>query len=122
MSIAFTDRAARHVKKYLAKRENGKGLRFSVQTTGCSGYAYRLEYVDEVPPSVQLPIDGVSRHVVSADHVIVSNGISVFVDEKSLSLLVGTEVDYVREGLKEGFIFKNPNVKNTCGCGESFRV
>ena len=82
-------------------------MRLGVRTTGCSGLAYQLEYVDEVSPE---------------DTMFESLGVKVYVDPKSLAYLDGTELDYVREGLNEGFKFQNPNVKDECGCGESFRV
>jgi iron-sulfur cluster assembly protein len=107
MSITVTERAAKHVTNYLAKRGKGIGLRLGVRTTGCSGMAYKLEFVDE--PDTQ-------------DMRFESNGVVVFVDPKSLAFLDGTELDFAREGLNEGFKFNNPNVKNTCGCGESFNV
>jgi iron-sulfur cluster assembly protein len=107
MSITVTERAAKHVTNYLAKRGKGIGLRLGVRTTGCSGMAYKLEFVDE--PDTQ-------------DMRFESNGVVVFVDPKSLAFLDGTELDFTREGLNEGFRFNNPNVKNTCGCGESFNV
>ncbi len=107
MAITVTKSAAKHVSNFLAKRGRGIGLRLGVRTTGCSGMAYKLEFVDEV----------------QADDVrFDSNGVTVFVDPKSLSYLDGTELDFAREGLNEGFKFNNPNVKNTCGCGESFNV
>lgn len=107
MSITVTERAARHVSNFLAKRGKGIGLRLGVRTTGCSGMAYKLEFVDEAD---------------SEDVRFESNGVTVFVDPKSLAFLDGTELDFAREGLNEGFKFNNPNVKNTCGCGESFNV
>ena len=107
MAITVTESAARHVSNFLAKRGKGVGLRLGVRTTGCSGMAYKLEFVDEV----------------QADDIrFDSNGVTVFVDPKSLAYLDGTELDFAREGLNEGFKFNNPNVKNTCGCGESFNV
>jgi len=107
MAITLTDKAAAHVNRNLEKRGKGCGLRLGVRTTGCSGLAYQLEYVDEP---------------ASEDQVFESNGVKVFVDPKSLAYLDGTELDFVREGLNEGFKFQNPNVKDECGCGESFRV
>ena len=107
MAITLTEKAAKHVSRFLEKRGKGIGLRFGVQTTGCSGMAYKLEYVDEA---------------AAEDVVFESMGIKVFVDPKSLPYLDGTELDYAREGLNEGFRFSNPNVKDTCGCGDSFRV
>jgi iron-sulfur cluster assembly protein len=107
MAITVTERAAKHVSNFLAKRGKGIGLRLGVRTTGCSGMAYKLEFVDEVQ-SEDLRFD--------------SNGVTVFVDPQSLPYLDGMELDFAREGLNEGFKFNNPNVKNTCGCGESFNV
>ncbi len=107
MAITLTDKAADHVKNFIAKRGKGIGLRLGVRTTGCSGLAYVLEFVDEVNPDEQ---------------EFESHGVRVFVDPKSLAYIDGTELDYAREGLNEGFKFNNPNVKDTCGCGESFNV
>ena len=107
MAITLTQQAADHVSRYLAKRGKGLGLRLGVRTTGCSGMAYKLEYVDE--PNAD-------------DQVFEHFGVKVFVDAKSLPYLEGTELDYGREGLNEGFRFSNPNEKATCGCGESFTV
>ncbi len=107
MAITLTDRAANHVNNYLAKRGRGVGVRFGVRTTGCSGMAYKLEFVDSA---------------AAEDHVFESHGVKVFVDPKSLTYIDGTELDFVREGLNEGFKFNNPNEKDKCGCGESFNV
>ena len=107
MSITLTEKAASHVNRSLQKRGKGCGLRLGVRTTGCSGLAYQLEYVDEA---------------VAEDQVFEFHGIKIFVDPKSLAYIDGTELDFVREGLNEGFKFQNPNVKDECGCGESFRV
>ncbi|GAA4335225.1 iron-sulfur cluster assembly protein IscA [Pigmentiphaga soli] len=107
MSVSLTASAARHVTRYLEKRGKGLGLRLGVKTTGCSGLAYKLEYVDQAEPD---------------DQVFESEGVKVFVDPKSLPYLAGTQLDYTREGLNEGFKFNNPNEKATCGCGESFTV
>lgn len=107
MSVTLTPGAALHVQRYLQKRGKGLGLRVGITTTGCSGLAYKLEYVDEVAPE---------------DQVFESHGIKVFIDPKSLVYLSGTELDYTREGLNEGFRFSNPNEKALCGCGESFTV
>ena len=107
MAITVTDKAARHINRYLERRGKGVGLRFGVRTTGCSGLAYKLEYVDEASPE---------------DQVFESNGVKVYVDPKSLAYIDGTELDFAREGLNEGFRFNNPNVKDACGCGESFRI
>lgn len=107
MAITLTEKAANHVKNFIAKRGKGVGLRLAVRTTGCSGMAYVLEFVDEPNPGEQ---------------EFESHGVRVFVDPKSLAYIDGTELDYAREGLNEGFKFNNPNVKDTCGCGESFNV
>lgn len=107
MAITLTEKAAQHVQKYLTRRGKGLGLRLGVRTTGCSGLAYKLEYVDEL---------------AAEDQVFESHGVKVVVDPKSLAYIDGTELDFAREGLNEGFKFNNPNVKDECGCGESFRV
>jgi iron-sulfur cluster assembly protein len=107
MGVTLTAQAADHIDKYLQKRGKGIGLRLGVRTTGCSGMAYKLEYVDEL---------------AKEDQVFESFGVKVFIDPKSLVYLQGTELDYAREGLNEGFKFLNPNEKATCGCGESFTV
>ena len=107
MSVTITDAAARHVTRYIAKRGKGVGVRLGVKTTGCSGLAYKLEYADEIAPE---------------DVVFDNNGVKVLVDPKSMAYIDGTELDFVREGLNEGFKFNNPNAKNSCGCGESFAV
>lgn len=107
MPITLTEKAAAHVNKNIQKRGKGVGLRLGVKTTGCSGLAYQLEYVDVI---------------AGEDQMFESHGVKVFVDPKSLPYLEGTELDFVREGLNEGFKFQNPNVKDECGCGESFRV
>ena len=107
MSISLTESAAERVKGFLDNRGKGVGLRLGVKTTGCSGMAYIIEFADE--------IDG-------DDNVFEDKGIKVLVDPKSLIYLDGTEVDYTKEGLNEGFKFNNPNVKDSCGCGESFTV
>jgi iron-sulfur cluster assembly protein len=107
MSITLTEAAAEHVQGFLANRGKGVGLRLGVKTTGCSGMAYVLEFADEVNPE---------------DQVFEDHGVKVIVDPKSLLYLDGTELDYTREGLNEGFKFNNPNVKGECGCGESFTV
>ncbi|MCC7005377.1 MAG: iron-sulfur cluster assembly protein IscA [Ottowia sp.] len=107
MSITLTERAAQHVSKYLKGRGKGLGLRLGVRTTGCSGLAYKLEYADEITPD---------------DQVFECHGVTVLVDPKSLVYIDGTQLDFVREGVNEGFRFQNPNVKDECGCGESFRV
>ena len=107
MAVTSSDKAAQHVANFLTKRGKGIGLRLGVRTSGCSGMAYKLEFVDEVNPD---------------DQVFESAGVKVIVDAKSLPYLDGMELDYAREGLNEGFKFNNPNVKDQCGCGESFNV
>ena len=107
MSVTLTEAAARHVTRYLAKRGKGIGVRLGVRTTGCSGLAYQLEYGDELTPE---------------DVVFEGHNVKVLVDPKSLAYIDGTELDFVREGLNEGFRFNNPNERDKCGCGESFRV
>jgi iron-sulfur cluster assembly protein len=107
MAITLTDAAADRVKDFLNKRGKGVGLRLGVRTTGCSGMAYVLEFVDEVG---------------EGDAVFEDHGVKVVVDPKSLVYIDGTELDFAREGLNEGFKFNNPNVKDECGCGESFNV
>jgi iron-sulfur cluster assembly protein len=105
--IAVTALASEKIKKNLEKRGKGVGIRIGVRTTGCSGLAYTIEFVD-VPNSEDLSF--------------VSHGVHVFVDPKSLAYLEGVEMDWVRNGLNEGFDFQNPNERDRCGCGESFRV
>ena len=107
MGITLTEAAANHVQGFLKNRGKGVGLRLGVKTTGCSGMAYVLEFADEIN---------------SEDKVFEDHGIKVIVDTKSLLYLDGTELDYTKEGLNEGFKFNNPNVKGECGCGESFTV
>lgn len=107
MAITLTEVAAARVQKFLDNRGKGIGLRLGVKTTGCSGMAYTLEFVDETH---------------AEDTTFKSNGVMVIVDPKSLVYIDGTELDFVKKGLNEGFEFKNPNVKDECGCGESFTV
>ena len=107
MAVTLTEAAARHVTRYLGKRGKGVGVRLGVKTTGCSGLAYKLEYADDMHPE---------------DKAFESHGVRVIVDPKSLPYLDGTELDFAREGLNEGFKFNNPNVQDSCGCGESFNV
>ena len=107
MAITMTEAAATRVKQFLDNRGKGMGLRLGVKTTGCSGMAYVIEYADALE-------DG---DVVFEDH-----GVKVIVNPRSLVYLDGTELDYAKEGLNEGFKFNNPNVKDMCGCGESFNV
>ena len=105
--ITLTDAAAERVQRFLANRGKGVGLRLGVKTTGCSGMAYTLEFAD---------------HLEDSDTVIEEHGVKIIIDPKSLVYLEGTELDYTREGLNEGFKFSNPNEKARCGCGESFTV
>ena len=107
MAVTMTERAAKHVASFLARRGKGVGLRLGVRTTGCSGLAYKLEYADAESPE---------------DTRFESHGVQIFVDPKSLAYLDGTELDFVREGLNEGFKFNNPHERDRCGCGESFRI
>ena len=107
MPVSMTEAAARHVNRYLNKRGKGVGVRLGVKTTGCSGLAYKLEYVDELAPE---------------DVIFEAHGLKILIDPKSLAYLDGTELDFVLEGLNEGFKFNNPNERDRCGCGESFRV
>ncbi|MGO8756103.1 MAG: iron-sulfur cluster assembly protein IscA [Gallionellaceae bacterium] len=107
MAITLTENAARHVLNFLAKRGKGVGLRLGVRTSGCSGMAYKLEFADVVGDD---------------DLQFVSGGVTVLVDAHSLPYIDGMELDFTREGLNEGFKFNNPNVKDMCGCGESFKV
>jgi len=107
MAVTLTESAARHVSRYISKRGHGVGVRLGVKTTGCSGLAYMLEYVDELS----------AEDVIFEDH-----GVKVLIDPKSLAYLDGTQLDFVKEGLNEGFKFSNPNERDRCGCGESFRV
>ncbi len=107
MSVTLTERAAEQVQRHLAKRGAGLGVRLGIKTTGCSGMAYKLEFVDQASEE---------------DQVFESHGVKILVDPKSLAYVDGTELDFVRQGLNEGFQFNNPNEKDRCGCGESFRV
>ena len=106
-TINLTERAANHIKNYLARQGEGIGLRVGVKPTGCSGYQYVIEAANAI-----------GEH----DHVFESNGVKIVTDGQSLRYLAGTELDYVREGLNSGFKFNNPNVAETCGCGESFNI
>lgn len=107
MAITMTEPAAKHVASFLANRGKGIGLRLGVKTSGCSGMAYVLEFVDVLNED---------------DQVFSDKGVKIIVDEKSLVYLDGTELDFVKEGLNEGFKFNNPNINGECGCGESFNV
>lgn len=107
MSISLTSAAADRVRSFLGRRGHGVGLRVSVKKTGCSGFAYVVNYADEI----------------GADDVVFEEqGVKVIVDRASLGYIDGTEVDFVKQGLNEAFRFRNPNVKGECGCGESFTV
>jgi iron-sulfur cluster assembly protein len=105
--ISVTETAAKKIKQNLARRGSGIGIRIGIRTTGCSGLAYVLEYVDRVNDE---------------DTVFTSQDVQVIVDAKSLPILGDLDVDYVRQGLNEGFEFNNPNERDRCGCGESFRI
>ncbi|MFL2545946.1 MAG: iron-sulfur cluster assembly protein IscA [Candidatus Rariloculaceae bacterium] len=107
MSISLTPSAVERVQSYLEKRGHGLGLRVGVRKTGCSGYAYTIDYADSIDPN---------------DIVFDGQGIKVVVDNDSLQLIDGTEVDFVKQGINEAFKFRNPNIKGECGCGESFSV
>jgi iron-sulfur cluster assembly protein len=107
MAITMTDVAVKHVHQCLTNRGSGKGIRLGIRTTGCSGMAYVLEYVDKIN---------------SEDYVFDEFGVQLVIDPKSYLYLDGTELDFVKEGLNEGFKFTNPNEKARCGCGESFSV
>lgn len=107
MSITLTEAAASRIKGFLENRGKGIGLRLGVRTTGCSGMAYVVEFADDLEED---------------DLVFEDHGVKVIISPKSLVYLDGTELDYTREGLNEGFQFNNPNVKDECGCGESFNV
>jgi iron-sulfur cluster assembly protein len=107
MAISLTESAANRVKSFLSTRGHGVGLRLGVRKTGCSGFAYVINYADEANPS---------------DLMFEDRGVKVFVDPGSIKLIDGTVVDFVKQGLNEAFRFLNPNVKGECGCGESFSV
>lgn len=107
MTVSVTPKAAQRVRSALEKRGGGLGLRLTIKTSGCSGYAYALEFVDQAGGD---------------DMVFESEDVKLVVDANSLPLIDGTVLDWAREGLNEGFKFLNPNAKATCGCGESFAV
>ncbi len=107
MAITVTPAAAQRALTFLQNRGSGVGLRLGVKTTGCSGLAYVLEFVDDINEE---------------DELFVDNGVTIVIDAKSLVYLDGTELDFSKEGLNEGFKFNNPNVNGECGCGESFNV
>jgi iron-sulfur cluster assembly protein len=107
MAITMTEAAAQRARSFLEQRGKGEGIRLGVKTTGCSGLAYVMEFVDAVEET---------------DTVFEEKGVKIIIDGKSLVYLDGTELDFVKEGLNEGFEFNNPNAKGECGCGESFNV
>jgi len=107
MAITLTERAAAHVREFMSRSGNTRGLRLGVKPTGCSGFMYVVELAEQV---------------LEHDRVFESRGVPIVVDSQSFSYLQGTEIDYAREGLNEGFRFDNPNVGATCGCGESFSL
>lgn len=107
MAVTLTVAAARHIEKMLAQRGKGTGLRLGVKTVGCAGFAYEINYADEVSDD---------------DLVFENHGVRIVVAKQALSYLDGTELDFTREGLNERFTFRNPNIKDECGCGESFSV
>ena len=107
MAISLTESAAARVREYLDRRGHGIGLRVGVKKTGCSGYAYVIDYADTI---------------AEQDLVFDQHGVKLVVDSDSLELIDGTQVDFVKEGINEAFRFRNPNVKGECGCGESFSV
>ena len=107
MAISLTPSAVERVKNYLERRGSGLGLRVGVRKTGCSGWAYVIDYADSIEDD---------------DIIFEDDGIKVVVSRESLDLIDGTEVDFVKQGINEAFKFRNPNVKGECGCGESFSV
>ncbi|GBL04756.1 iron-sulfur cluster assembly protein IscA [Glaciecola sp. KUL10] len=107
MGIKVSDSAAQRAKSFLENRGSGLGIRLGVKTTGCSGLAYVLEFVDDLNED---------------DEMFTDNGVNIIIDGKSLVYLDGTELDFAKEGLNEGFLFNNPNANGECGCGESFNV
>jgi len=107
MALSLTQSAADRVKSYLERRGHGMGLRVGIRKTGCSGYAYVIDYAD----------------VVDDDDVVFEDrGVKIVVDSDSLQFIDGTQVDFIKQGLNEAFKFRNPNVKGECGCGESFSI
>jgi len=107
MAISLTPAAADRIQKFIASRGHGLGLKLGVRKTGCSGFAYVVNYADEAVPQ---------------DVVFEDQGVKVYVDPESLKFIDGTTVDFVKQGLNEAFRFQNPNIKGECGCGESFNV
>ena len=107
MSVSVTQKASEHIQQQLQNRQKGLGIRVGVKNSGCSGFAYFLEFVDVINDD---------------DNVFESNDVKIIVDQKSLVIIDGLVLDFVKNGLNEGFEFNNPNEKNSCGCGESFSV
>ena len=107
MSINLTEKAARRIQDYLGRHGNAVGLRVGVRKTGCSGFAYTVDYADSLQPE---------------DEVVESRGVRVIISAEARPFLDGTTIDFVREGLNEKFSFENPNATSQCGCGESFSV
>lgn len=107
MAVSMTENAAAHINRYLAERGKGIGIKLAVRTTGCSGLMYVMEPVDVAEPD---------------DEVFTCHDVDIYIDPKSMVYIDGTEMDYVKKGLNEGFEFNNPNVQSECGCGESFQV
>ncbi len=107
MSVLLTEKAARQVGRQIAKRGRGLGLRLGIKKSGCSGFAYIVDYADEIGED---------------DAIFEQHGVKLIVKSQDLDYLHGLEVDYTREGINEAFRFRNPNVKGTCGCGESFTI
>ncbi len=107
MAIILTDRAAEHVRSFLAQKDDAVGLRLGIKKTGCSGLSYVVNFADSVHED---------------DEVFDTAGVKVVVQREALQFIDGTEVDYVRDGLNEAFRFRNPNATGECGCGESFNV
>jgi iron-sulfur cluster assembly protein len=107
-AVSITDRAAEHIAALLAKREKPSvGIKVGIRTRGCSGLSYTVEYADEIG---------------KFDEVVEDKGVRVLIDPKAVMFLIGTEMDFVEEKFKSGFVFTNPNAKGQCGCGESFSV
>jgi iron-sulfur cluster assembly protein len=106
-TITLTERAAERIRRHLAGRGHAAALRLGIKRTGCSGYAYTLDYADGPPGD---------------DHIVEAAGIPIRIGADALAVLAGTVVDYVRDGLNEKFVFQNPNAGETCGCGESFSL
>jgi iron-sulfur cluster assembly protein len=107
MAISLTPAAADRIRKFISSRGHGLGLKLGVRKTGCSGFAYVVNYADQPQPE---------------DLVFEDQGVKVYVDPQSLQLIDGTTVDFVKQGLNEAFRFRNPNIRGECGCGESFSV